>query len=37
MKYYFIVAVMFFAFTFPLMKLAGRIERKIKQRGFSHD
>lgn len=37
MKYYFIVAVMFFAFTFPLMKLAGRVERKIKQRGFSHD
>ena len=36
-KYYFIVAVMFFAFTFPLMKAAIRIEHRIKQRGFVHD
>ncbi|MBD3264079.1 MAG: ABC transporter permease subunit [Candidatus Omnitrophica bacterium] len=36
MKYYFIVAVMFFIFTFPLMKLAGRIEKKIKEKGFAN-
>ncbi|MCF7870584.1 MAG: ABC transporter substrate-binding protein/permease [Candidatus Omnitrophica bacterium] len=36
MKYYFIAAVMFFAVTFPLMKIAGRIERKIKKKGFSN-
>ncbi len=36
-KYYFIVAVMFFAVTFPLMKFAGIMERKIRQRGFAHD
>lgn len=36
-QYYFIVAAMFFAFTFPLMKIAGRVERSIKQRGFVHD
>ncbi|MBD3245833.1 MAG: ABC transporter permease subunit [Candidatus Omnitrophica bacterium] len=34
LKYYFIVAMMFFVFTFPLMKLAGRLERKIKEKGF---
>jgi len=34
MKYYFIVGVMFFVVTFPLMKLAGRIERNIKKKGF---
>jgi len=34
MRYYFIVAVMFFIFTFPLMKLSGRLEQKIKSRGF---
>lgn len=34
MKYYFIVGVMFFVVTFPLMKLAGKIERNIKKRGF---
>ena len=34
MKYYFIVAVMFFIFTFPLMKLSGIVEKKIKSKGF---
>ncbi len=33
-KYYFIVAIMFFIFTFPLMKLSDRLELKIKARGF---
>ncbi|MFO8052596.1 MAG: ABC transporter substrate-binding protein/permease [Candidatus Omnitrophota bacterium] len=36
MKYYFIAAVMFFIVTFPLMKIAGRIERKIKKKGFAN-
>ncbi len=36
MKYYFMVGVMFFVFTFPLMKLAGVIESRIKQRGFKN-
>ena len=36
-KYYFIVAVMFFVVTFPLMKFAGLMERKIRQKGFAHD
>jgi His/Glu/Gln/Arg/opine family amino acid ABC transporter permease subunit len=36
-KYYFIVAVMFFAVTFPLMKIAGRMENKIHQRGYNRD
>ncbi|MEA1929209.1 MAG: ABC transporter substrate-binding protein/permease [Candidatus Auribacterota bacterium] len=34
-KYYLIVALMFFVVTFPLMKLAGRIEKAVKKRGFS--
>lgn len=33
-KYYFIVAIMFFIVTFPLMKMAGRLEKKIRQKGF---
>jgi His/Glu/Gln/Arg/opine family amino acid ABC transporter permease subunit len=33
-KYYFIVGLMFFAFTFPMMKLASKLERSIKRRGF---
>lgn len=37
MKYYFIVAVMFFIVAFPLMKLADRLERRIRERGFVHD
>lgn len=36
-KYYFIVAVMFFVVTFPLMKLAGLMERRIRQKGYAHD
>jgi His/Glu/Gln/Arg/opine family amino acid ABC transporter permease subunit len=36
-KYYFITAVLFFAVTFPLMKLAGRLEARIKRKGFAHD
>lgn len=34
-KYYFIVAVMFFVVTFPMMKLAGLLEKRIRQKGFS--
>ncbi len=34
-KYYLIVAVMFFVVTWPLMKLAGRLEARIKQKGFA--
>lgn len=37
MKYYFIVAVMFFVVTFPLMKLAGRLEERIRRKGYAHD
>jgi len=33
-KYYFIVALMFFIFTFPLMKLSDKLELKIKAKGF---
>ncbi len=36
-KYYLIAALMFFAVTFPLMKIAGRIEKYIQERGFSND
>ena len=36
LKYYFIVAAMFFVITFPLMKLASMIERRIKAKGFQH-
>lgn len=36
MKYYFIAGCMFFVVTFPLMKLADRLERKIKERGYSN-
>ena len=36
-KYYLIAALMFFAVTFPLMKLAGRIEQSIKAKGFTND
>jgi His/Glu/Gln/Arg/opine family amino acid ABC transporter permease subunit len=34
-RFYFIVAVMFFVVTFPLMKLAASLENKIRSRGFS--
>lgn len=36
-KYYLIVALMFFAVTFPLMKLAGKIEKRIREKGFNND
>ena len=36
-KFYFIVAVMFFVVTFPLMKFAGLMERKIREKGYAHD
>jgi His/Glu/Gln/Arg/opine family amino acid ABC transporter permease subunit len=36
MRYYFLVAVIFFVFTFPLMKLAGRLEERIRRRGFGN-
>ncbi|MFW6198448.1 MAG: ABC transporter substrate-binding protein/permease, partial [Acidobacteriota bacterium] len=34
MRYYFIAAAMFFVVTFPLMKLADRLERRIAARGY---
>lgn len=34
MKYYFIAAAMFFVVTFPLMKLADRLERRLAAKGF---
>jgi His/Glu/Gln/Arg/opine family amino acid ABC transporter permease subunit len=34
-KWYLIVAVMFFCVTFPLMKLAGWLETKIREKGFA--
>jgi len=36
-KYYFFVAILFFMVTFPLMKLAGKLERNIKKKGFEVD
>lgn len=35
MRYYFIAAAMFFVVTFPLMKLADRLEQRIAARGFA--
>lgn len=35
-KYYFIVGLLFFMISFPLMKLSGRLEKKIKGKGFAH-
>ncbi len=37
MKYYLIVAIMFFVVTFPLMKIASYVENKVKEKGFMHD
>jgi len=34
-KYYLIVAVMFFVFTYPLMRLASAFEAHMKKRGFA--
>lgn len=36
MKIFFFVLLMFFIFTYPLMKLAGKLEAKIKEKGFSN-
>jgi His/Glu/Gln/Arg/opine family amino acid ABC transporter permease subunit len=36
-KYYLIAALMFFAVTFPLMKISGRIEKAIQAKGFKND
>ena len=36
MLYYFLAAVMFFVVTFPLMKLAGKLEKRMKAKGFSN-
>lgn len=35
-KYYFIVGLLFFIISFPLMKLSGRVEKIIQAKGFSH-
>ena len=35
-KYYFIVGILFFIISFPLMKLSGRVEKNIQAKGFSH-
>ena len=35
-KYYFIVALMFFAVTFPLMKIASRMEARIREKGYTN-
>lgn len=35
--YYPLAGLMFFIVTFPLMKLAGRLEESIKAKGFSND
>jgi len=37
MKFYFIVALMFFVFTYPLMKFAGSWEKALKKRGYADD
>lgn len=36
-KYYLIAALMFFVVTFPLMKFAGNLEKRIKEKGFQND
>lgn len=36
-KYYLIAAILFFAVTFPLMKLAGNIEKRLQEKGFKND
>jgi His/Glu/Gln/Arg/opine family amino acid ABC transporter permease subunit len=35
--YYLIAGLMFFAVTFPMMKLSGRVENMIKAKGYSSD
>ncbi len=36
MTYYFLAGMMFFVFTFPLMILAQRLERRIQSKGFKN-
>jgi len=36
-KYYLIAALLFFIVTFPLMKLAGNMEKRIKAKGYEND
>lgn len=36
-KYYLIVAAMFFVVTYPLMRLAARVEANLRRKGFAHD
>ncbi len=35
--YYLLAAVLFFMVTFPLMKLAGQLEARMRAKGFDHD
>lgn len=35
-RYYLIVACLFFAVTYPLMRLAGRLETRIREKGYNH-
>lgn len=35
--YYLLAAALFFLVTFPLMKLAGRLEDRLRAKGFDHD
>ena len=36
-KYYLIAALFFFMVTFPLMKIAGNMEKRIKSKGYNND
>ena len=36
-KYYLIAALLFFAVTFPLMKISSKIEKTMKAKGFQYD
>lgn len=36
-KYYLIAALFFFMVTFPLMKIAGNMEKRIKAKGYNND
>lgn len=35
--YYLLAAALFFIVTFPLMKLAGHLESRMREKGFAHD
>lgn len=36
-RFYLIVAIMFFVVTFPLMKIAGRLEERLRKKGYAND